>query len=148
MALKDITLGQYFPGHSLVHRLDPRTKILAVILYIVALFLADSFLTYAIVFGVLALSVGISTVPVRSLVRGLKPVVFILIFTAILNLFYTPGDHVLAQFWILTITWEGVINAFFMVIRILMLIAGHLSCSPLPPPPFFSPMGWNPCWVP
>ena len=124
MALKDITLGQYFPGHSLVHRLDPRAKILAVILYIVALFLADSFLTYAIVFGVLALSVGISTVPVRSLVRGLKPVVFILIFTAILNLFYTPGEHVLAQFWILTITWEGVINAFFMVIRILMLIAG------------------------
>ena len=98
MALKDITLGQYFPGHSLVHRLDPRTKILAVILYIVALFLADSFLTYAIVFGVLALSVGISTVPVRSLVRGLKPVVFILIFYAsLLNLFYTPGDHVLGS---------------------------------------------------
>ena len=109
MALKDITLGQYFPGHSLVHRLDPRTKILAVVIYIVALFLAKSFVTYAIMFALLALSVKISTVPVRSLVRGMKPVVFILIFTAVLNLFYTPGEHVLFQ---------------VMVIRILMLIAG------------------------
>ena len=124
MALKDITLGQYFPGNSLVHRLDPRTKILAVILYIVALFLANSLLTYAIMFGILALSVGISTVPVKSLVRGMKPVVFILAFTAILNLFYTPGEHVLFQVWIFTATWEGVLNAFYMVIRILMLIAG------------------------
>ena len=124
MALKDITLGQYFPGHSLVHRLDPRTKILAVVLYIVALFLAESFVTYGIVFAVLALSVGISTVPVKSLVRGMKPVVFILIFTAVLNLFYTAGEHVLFQVWIFTVTWEGVRQAFFMVIRILMLIAG------------------------
>ena len=95
MALKDITLGQYFPGHSLVHRLDPRTKILAVVIYIVALFLAKSFVTYAIMFALLALSVKVSTVPVKSLVRGMKPVVFIVIFTAILNLFYTPGDTVL-----------------------------------------------------
>ena len=72
MALKDITLGQYFPGHSLVHRLDPRTKILAVVLYIVALFLAESFVTYGIVFAVLALSVGISTVPVESICASSK----------------------------------------------------------------------------
>ena len=124
MALKDITLGQYFPGHSLVHRLDPRTKILAVVIYIVALFLAKSFVTYAIMFALLALSVKVSTVPVKSLVRGMKPVVFILIFTAVLNLFYTPGEHVLFQVWILTVTLEGVQSAFFMVIRILMLIAG------------------------
>ena len=124
MALKDITLGQYFPGHSLVHRLDPRTKILAVVIYIVALFLAKSFVTYAIMFALLALSVKVSTVPVKSLVRGMKPVVFIVIFTAILNLFYTPGDTVLVRFWIFTITLEGVFNAFFMVVRILMLIAG------------------------
>ena len=124
MALKDITLGQYFPGNSLVHRLDPRTKILAVVLYIVALFLADWFVTYAIMFVLLALSVKISTVPVKSLVRGMKPVVFILIFTAVLNLFYTPGEHVLFQVWIFTVTLEGVQSAFLMVIRILMLIAG------------------------
>lgn len=124
MALKDITLGQYFPGHSFVHKLDPRTKLLAVVLYIVALFLAKSFLTYGIMFLLLAVSIAISKVPLKFIVRGLKPVVFIVVFTAILNLFYTPGDHVLVKVWILTITLEGVFNAFFMVVRILMLIAG------------------------
>ena len=105
MALKDITLGQYFPGNSIVHRLDPRTKLIAVVLYIVALFLAKSFVTYGIMFLLLAVSIAV-------------------IFTAILNLFYTPGDTVLVRFWIFTITLEGVFNAFFMVVRILMLIAG------------------------
>ena len=124
MALKDITLGQYFPGNSIVHRLDPRTKLIAVVLYIVALFLAKSFVTYGIMFLLLAVSIAVSKVPVKSIFRGMKPVVFILIFTAVLNLFYTPGEHVLFHFWILTVTMEGVVNAFFMVIRILMLIAG------------------------
>ena len=124
MALKDLTLGQSFPGHSFVHKLDPRTKLLAVVLYIVALFLAKSFITYGIMFLLLAVSIAISKVPLKSIVRGLKPVVFIVVFTAILNLFYTPGDHVLVKVWILTITLEGVFNAFFMVVRILMLIAG------------------------
>ena len=124
MALKDMTLVQYFPGHSFVHKLYPRTKLLSVVLYIVALFLAKSFVTYGIMFLLLAVSIAISKVPLKSIVRGLKPVVFIVVFTAILNLFYTPGDHVLVKVWILTITLEGVFNAFFMVVRILMLIAG------------------------
>ena len=124
MALKDITLGQYFPGNSMVHRLDPRTKIIAVVLYIVALFLAKYFLTYAIMFGVLALAIAISKVPLKSILHGLKPVLFIAIFTAVLNLFYTPGTHVLVKLWIFTLTLEGVFQAFFMVIRIMMLIAG------------------------
>ena len=124
MALKDITLGQYFPGNSIVHRLDPRTKLIAVVLYIVALFLAKSFVTYGIMFLLLAVSIAVSKVPVKSILRGLKPVLFIAVFTAVLNLLYTPGEHVLAKFWIFTITLEGVFNAFFMVVRILMLIAG------------------------
>ena len=124
MALKDITLGQYFPGNSPLHRMDPRTKILGLMLDIVALFLAKSLLTYALLFAVLALMVRISRVPVKSIVRGLKPVVFILVFTAVLNLFYTPGEHVLFKLWILTVTWEGVSTAFFMVVRIMMLITG------------------------
>ena len=124
MALKDITLGQYFPGNSFIHRLDPRTKLMAVALYIVALFLADFFLTYAIMFALLVLAIAISKVPLRSILRGLKPIWFIAIFTAVLNLFYTSGEHVLVKVWILTITLEGVFNAFFMVVRIMMLIAG------------------------
>ena len=124
MALKDITLGQYFPGNSVVHRLDPRTKLIAVVLYIVALFLASWFVTYTVTFLVLAGSIAMSHVPVKSILRGLKPVLFIVAFTAVLNLFYTPGGTVLAQFWIFTITLEGVYRAFFMVIRIMMLISG------------------------
>ena len=124
MALKDITLGQYFPGSSLVHRLDPRTKLIAVILYIVALFLAKSFVSYGVMVALLALSIAVSKVPLKSILRGLKPVLFIAIFTGILNLFYTPNGHVLFKVWILTVTVEGVLNAFFMVLRIMMLIAG------------------------
>ena len=124
MALKDITLGQYFPGNSVVHRLDPRSKLIAVVLYIVALFLCKFFVSYAIMFGVLCLCVKISKVPVKSIVRGMKPVLLIVIITALLNLFYTPGEHVLLKVWVLQITLEGVFSAFFMVIRIMMLIAG------------------------
>ena len=124
MALKDITLGQYFPGNSPVHRLDPRTKLLAVVLYIAALFLASWFVTYAIMFVVLAGSIAVSRVPIKSIVRGLKPVLFIVVFTAVLNLFYTPGNTVLVHFWIFTITKQGIFTAFFMVLRITMLIMG------------------------
>ncbi len=124
MALKDITLGQYFPGKSIIHRLDPRTKLMAVTLYIVALFLCKSFVTYAMMFVVLALCIGLSRVPLKSILRGMKPVLFIVCFTALLNLFYTPGEHELFHFWIFRATWEGLLAAFYMVIRILMLIAG------------------------
>lgn len=122
MALKDITLGQFFPGSSPLHRMDPRTKLLALMVYIVALFMAGSFVSYGVNLAVLALMVAISRIPLKSIVRGLKPVVFILIFTAVLNLLYTPGETVLCKFWIITITLEGIQSAFFMVVRIMMLI--------------------------
>ena len=121
MALRDITLGQYFPGESPIHRLDPRAKLVAMACYIVALFLGRRLVTYGILLLALAAVVKVSTVKPRALVRGLKPVVFILVFTAVLNIFYTPGEP-LASFWIFTITREGIVHAFFMVIRIVMLI--------------------------
>ena len=124
MALKDITLGQYFPGNSPVHRLDPRTKIIAVFFYIVALFLAKSFISYAVMFLLLAASIKISKVPLKAILNGMKPIVFLAAFTAVLNLFYTPGKTVLLEVWVLCITLEGVLSAFFMVVRIMMLIAG------------------------
>ena len=101
--LKDITLGQYFPGDTVAHRLDPRTKILLVTLYIIALFCAKSIVTYALLALVLAVCVRISKVGIRSLVRGLKPVLFIIIFTGILNLFFTPGDRYLVEWGALRI---------------------------------------------
>lgn len=121
--LKDITLGQYFPGDSLAHRLDPRTKLLLTVLYIFILFSAKSFVSYGVVALLLIAGIRISGVAPKALVRGLKPILFIICFTAVLNLFYTPGDPV-ASFWIFTITKQGIFTAFFMVLRITMLIMG------------------------
>ena len=122
--LKDITLGQYFPGTTLIHRLDPRTKLLCVILYIVALFNAKSVLTYAVMALVLTVCILTSKVHYKALTRGLKPVYVIVAFTAIMNLFFSGGTPV-ADVWLLRhITFEGIRSAVAMVLRIVMLIMG------------------------
>jgi len=122
--LKDITLGQYFPGNTVAHKLDPRTKILLVVLYIVALFCAKSVLTYGIMAACLAIYVRISKVGIKQLVRGLKPVLFIILFTGILNLFFTPGERYLVEVAFIRISDTGLRNAIFMVLRIMLLIMG------------------------
>ena len=122
--LKDITLGQYFPGHSFVHRLDPRTKLILLVAYIVALFTAVNWVSYALCLVFLVVTIWISTIPVKSIVRGMKPLVFVLVFTGILNLFFTGGETVLVQIWKIAITKEGLVRAIMMVARILMLITG------------------------
>ena len=122
--LKVITLGQFFPGNSPVHRLDPRTKILLLIAYIVALFTASDWISYAVVFAFLALSIAVSGIAVKSILHGMKPLVVVLIFTGVLNIFFTTGETVILRFWIITVYLEGIVRAFFMVSRILMLIAG------------------------
>ena len=121
--LKDITLGQYFPGKSPIHLLDPRTKLVMMVVYIVALFVASGWVSYGLMFLFLAAIIKISTIPVKSIVRGMKPMVIILVFTGVLNIFFTAGDTVLVRFWIITITLEGLVRALFMVSRILMLIS-------------------------
>jgi len=120
--LKDITLGQYFPGNSPVHKLDPRTKLLLLIGYIVALFTAGNWLTYGLCLGFLITVIAISKIPPKAILTGMKPLIFILVFTGILNLFFTPGETVLVSFWGITLTLEGLVRAIFMVFRILMLI--------------------------
>ena len=122
--LKDITLGQYFPGTSVIHRLDPRTKLIMLVVYIVALFLAKSWISYAVMFAFLAVVIKISTIPLKSILKGMKPLVMILVFTGILNLFFTQEGPVLVDFWIITITLGGLTRAVFMMLRILMLITG------------------------
>ncbi len=122
--LKDVTLGQYFPGNSAVHLLDPRTKILVLIAYIVALFTAANWVSYAVVLVFLTAAILISAIPLKSILHGMKPLVFILIFTGILNVFFTTGEKLLVQFWGISIYWEGIIRAFFMMLRIFMLICG------------------------
>ena len=123
--LKDITLGQYFPGNSVVHRLDPRTKLIMLVVYIVALFMATNVVSYGLVAGFLFAAIKISTIPMKSIVRGMKPLVLILVFTGILNLFFTAGEgEPLVDFWVITVYKEGIIRAVFMVLRILLLISG------------------------
>ena len=120
--LKDITLGQFFPGTSVIHRLDPRTKLILLVAYIVALFTAKSWISYGICLAFLAVCIAVSTIPLKSIVRGMKPLIMILVFTGVLNLFFAGGETVLVKIWFLTLTLEGVVRAVFMVSRILMLI--------------------------
>ena len=121
--LKDITLGQYFPGDSIVHRLDARCKLIAVVLFIVAIFSAQSYVGYALMICVTGGMIALSHIPLKSLVRGLKPVMIIIILTALLNMFVTPGTE-LFHIWKLVFTREGLVRAVFMVLRITLLIAG------------------------
>ena len=123
--LKDITLGQYFPGKSLIHRLDPRTKLVMLVVYIVALFLAANWVSYSVMLAFLITCIQISGIPYKSFLRGLKPLLFILVFTALLNLFFTPGEgKPLLDLGFAAVYSEGVVRALFMLARILMLIAG------------------------
>ena len=126
---KDITLGQFFPGESLIHRLDPRTKLILVLVYIVALFVAVSFVSYAVLLLFLAGGILLSGIRLKTVLSGLKPLVIIILITAILNLFYTKGEHLLVRVWKLSIYREGIETAFFMALRIMLLISGTLMLT-------------------
>ena len=119
--LKDVTLGQFFPGDTIVHRLDARTKLILVIVYIVALFQAVGWVSYAAVMLVTALCMQLSHISVKNIFKGLKPMLFIIILTALLNIFYTAGTPVIPG-WI--ITWEGIARSVQMILRIVLLITG------------------------
>ena len=120
--LKDITLGQYFPGNSPIHRMDPRTKLLALILYIVTIFIADGLIPYVICAAGLVAVIRISRIPLKLIMKSLKPIVIIIIFTGALNILYTPGTE-LFRLWIFRVTVEGIRTAITMIVRILLLVA-------------------------
>ena len=120
--LSDITIGQFFPGTSLLHRLDPRVKLVLVFAYIVVVFVPDNWVGLALAVALLMVAVGISRIPPKVLLKGLKPVLPLLAFTSLINIFYVQGT-VLAKFWILQITLEGIYTALFIAVRILCLIA-------------------------
>ena len=119
--LKDITLGQYFPGNTVIHRLDPRTKLIFVLLYIIALFNAKGWAANGVMIAVTLLSMAISHISLKNIFKGLKPMMFIIALTALLNLFYTQGTPI-REGWI--ITWEGIERSVKMMLRITLLITG------------------------
>ena len=119
--LKDITLGQYFPGDTIVHRLDARTKLILVVLYIVALFQSNGWVAYIAVLLATAACMALSQIKPATIFKGLKPMLFIIALTAALNMFYTQGTPIIPG-WI--ITWEGIARSVKMILRIVLLITG------------------------
>lgn len=121
--LRDITLGQYYQANSLLHRMDPRVKLLGTIAYIVTLFLYRNLTIYLVAFAFLVLVVRVSKVPLSYIVRGLKPVMILLCITALFNMFLTKGEPIIG-FWKFQLTFEGIVNAFYLCVRLVFLIIG------------------------
>ncbi|MFV0441699.1 MAG: energy-coupling factor transporter transmembrane component T family protein [Lachnospirales bacterium] len=119
----NITIGQYYPVNSNIHRLDPRTKILATLVYLILLFNVDNFVSYGVVIGFFLIIVKLSNVPLIMILKGLKAIFIILIFTSVLNIFFTQGTTVLFEIGVLTVTLEGVIMAIKTAIRLILLIS-------------------------
>ena len=122
--IRDITLGQYYPADSILHKLDPRVKLVGTIGFLVALFLINSWVGYVVATVFLIAMIRLSKVPFHFIVRGLKTIFIILMITLVFNLFLTPGDRVLVQIWKLRITDQGLRTAIFMAIRLIYLIIG------------------------
>lgn len=121
--LRDITLGQYYQTDSVIHRLDPRVKLVTTICFIISLFIVDNFIGYLIAGIFLAVVIKLSKVPVKYILRGMKSIVFLLLIAVVFNLFLTPGE-VVVTFWKIKITMEGIRQAVFMAIRLVFLIMG------------------------
>ena len=123
--ISDITLGQFFPGFSVIHKLDPRTKIVLATIFIVAIFVANNIAAFIFLTAMVGLTVAISRISFMVILKGIKPIIIILLFTAILNLFLTSGEgEPLVEFWAIKIYTEGIVRAFFMAYRVILLIVG------------------------
>ena len=120
--IRDITIGQYYPAQSQVHRLDPRVKIVCTLAFLVSLFLQNSILGYVVAFAFLAMVIRLSKVPVKFIVRG--PIVILLLFTVLMNLFLTRSGNILFHYGILTITEGGLRTCVFMTVRLIFLVMG------------------------
>lgn len=122
--IRDITIGQYYPAESKIHQLDPRVKVVCTLLYLISLFTFKSVIGYALATLFLAACVKISKVPFKFIVRGLKPIIVLLMITVLFNLFLTPGGDILIQIWKLKVTEQGLNTAVYMAVRLIYLIMG------------------------
>ena len=124
--IRDITIGQYYPADSILHRLDPRVKFVSTLVYIVSLFVFSSWIGYGAAAVFLMVMIVLSKVPFKFMVKGLKPIMMLLLITMFFNLIFTPGE-VIWSFWIIKITREGVKLAVKMGIRLIFLIIGEIG---------------------
>lgn len=120
--LTNITLGQYFPGNSLIHRLDPRTKILATLIYIIAIFLASSPISYGILIAFAAVVIAISRLPWLLVLKSLKPIWIIVVLTLFIHMFTAPGEQIIFQWKFLSVTAEGLEMGIKMALRLILLL--------------------------
>ncbi len=120
----DVSFGQYVEGHSFLHRLDPRFKLVGAVLYIVAIFLAKNVWAFALLLASVLFLVAASGIPLRILLRSMRPLLFIVLFTFVINIFWMKGDTLLVDWWIFHIYLEGIINAVLIVLRIAILLLG------------------------
>ena len=131
----DITLGQYYPGESPLHRLDPRAKLMMTLALIVGVFLADSYAAYVVFFAYVLIAAYLSKIPLKLMLKGLKAVYFIIALTFVLNAFFGSGQTVLLHWQFVTVTYEGVRTAVFMALRLMLLVFGTqlltLTTSPI-----------------
>lgn len=121
--IRDITIGQYYPAASRIHRLDPRTKLIATFIYIVSLFLINKFVGFGIALLFFVVVLALSRVPVSYVFRGLKPILFIMLLTVVVNFFFGQGE-VIASWWIFKITAEGIRRGIFVAVRLVLLMFG------------------------
>ena len=121
--IRDITIGQYYQADSVIHRLDPRVKLMGTLIFVISLFLGSNIWLYLVVAAFLAIVIALSKIPLKFIVKGLKAIVILIVISAAFNLFLTPGTP-LIKIWKLTITHEGLNTAVFMVIRLIFLIMG------------------------
>ena len=121
--LKDITIGQYFPGDSIVHKLDPRIKIIIIGLFIASLFFINSFSPYILILGFISMVIKVAKLPLKFIIKGLRPLLFIILITLTINIFMTKGE-VLFEIGPLAVTKEGISTAVFMALRLIFLITG------------------------
>jgi energy-coupling factor transport system permease protein len=133
--IRDITIGQYYPVNSVIHRLDPRTKIIGTFAFIISLFIADSFLSYIFAGTILAIVISLSKVPIKYMIKGLKSILIIIILTVLINIFLTPNGNVIFSLGKISITEEGIYIAAFLALRLIFLIIGSsiltLTTSPI-----------------
>ncbi|HJA67817.1 transporter [Lachnoclostridium sp. An169] len=122
--IRDITIGQYYPAESRIHRLDPRVKIVCTLVFLVSLFVQNNILGYVVATLFLGAVIRLSKVPLKYILRGLKPIVILLMFTVVMNLFLTRGGNTLVHFWIFTITENGLRTSVFMAVRLIYLVTG------------------------
>ena len=122
---RDVAFGQYYPAKSFIHKMDARIKIVLSLLYMVGIFFIQSFFGFGVIFVFLALMIIASRVPFKSVVKSIKPILILLVFTTILNLFFVSSGDVLVEWWIFRITYYGLISAGKMILRLLLLVMGE-----------------------